>query len=138
MLANSAYLSGFRYAMDFVWAKCIFSTVLALRLCMLLEEELNEQRQIVQKPRQVLKQLESVSKGHRAYVQILNRSIHRYEYELRTKSFEHTPSPVSREGVDLSEADADGWAPNELLSEWNFSALNFRHVPIWWPEVFSL
>ena len=137
------YLSTFKWAIDFVWAKCAFSVLLVLKLALLLRDPLPSVVRLLRDAHQVLEELHKITVGHIAYFQILQTSVEKCEGALR----EHmgrlqevsggggaVGAEVERRGD--AEDEFQEYAPSEFVFEWDFPGLNLRHVPVGWQDLF--
>lgn len=130
-----AYLSTFKWTMDYVWAKCAFSVLLVLKLALLLRDPLPSVMMLLHDAYKVLEELKKITVGNIAYFKILQTSIEKCESALR----EHmSQQQLSLEAVGGGEAEDDfqGYAPSEFVFEWDFPGLNLRHVPLGWQDLF--
>ncbi|UNI19520.1 hypothetical protein JDV02_005702 [Purpureocillium takamizusanense] len=142
------YLRNLRYAMDFVWAKCVFCYLLLLKLSILLPEADRRERRgghdLVACGNMLLDELSAaggdMADGHRSstgrlYLQLLRTGIDKYSHALDGNQ----PSPLvmSRSrgarapmgrGGDMDdsgdgETDADAFVPDQFVFEWDFPGL---------------
>jgi hypothetical protein len=144
---NSNYLATFRWAMDFMWAKCAFSVLLVLRLAVLLRDPPNHMLQLLRDAQNVLTQLENAAPGQVSYIQIVRSSVEKCGTALREQMTQHSYHVGAETGLNTSratdrpanqgtESEFECYAPKEFLSEWNFPGLNLRHVPLSWQDLF--
>ncbi|KAL1598615.1 hypothetical protein SLS60_007755 [Paraconiothyrium brasiliense] len=133
---SPTYLSTFKWAIDFVWAKCAFSVLLVLKLSLLLRDPLPSIILLLRDAHQVLEELHKITVGHVAYFHILQTSVEKCEGALK----EHMARLGQASGageVELggrgdAEDDFQEYAPSEFVFEWDFPGLNLRHVPLGW------
>ena len=136
------YLSTFKWAIDFVWAKCAFSVLLVLKLSLLLRDPLPSIIQLLRDAHQILEELHKITVGHIAYFQILQTSVEKCESALG----EHMARLQQLSSSEAVSAEAGGrgdaenafqeYAPSEFVFEWDFPGLNLRHVPVGWQDLF--
>ncbi|KAK5953153.1 hypothetical protein OHC33_005721 [Knufia fluminis] len=120
MLSQPHYLANFRYAMDFVWAKCAFSFLLLLKLTILLpdvarQDLLGQGRALLNEP--------TKSSGYgssKVYLRLLQLTIEKY---------------ASRDQTHSGELDA--FIPEEFIFEWDFPGLNLFSSPTGWDMLFD-
>lgn len=120
MLTETHYLKNFKYAMDFVWAKCAFSFLLLLKLTILLPQEPDED--LLQQGRALHRDL-TANCGYgsrKIYLRLLELSVDKYE------SRNYTPS-----------AELDSFIPEEFVFDWDFPGLNLFSSPIGWDLLFD-
>jgi hypothetical protein len=145
---RSAYLSSFKRAMDFVWAKCAFSILLVLRLSLGTRDPPQRLMELLRKCNEVLEELKSISSGHIAYFHILQVSVEKCERALQEWMVQQasqgidaaatlaTPDGSNAAEQRTAESDFEGYVPREFLFEWNFPGLNIKHVPLGWQDLF--
>lgn len=120
LVAQPEYIDNFRYAMDFVWAKCAFSFLLLLKFTILLPE--TGDHDLLQKGRTLYQRAEQYS-GHGAskiYLRLLLLGIEKYS---------------SRDQVQSAELDT--FIPDEFVFEWDFPGLNLFSSPRGWDLLFD-
>lgn len=120
MLTQRHYLANFRFAMDFVWAKCAFSFLLLLKLTILLSQESNQQ--LLEQGRALHAEL-SRSCGHessKVYLKLLQLTLEKYA------------SRANAQSVEL-----DTFVPEEFIFEWDFPGLNLFSSPTGWELLFD-
>ncbi|KAK5089218.1 hypothetical protein LTR05_003444 [Lithohypha guttulata] len=120
LVAQPEYIDNFRYAMDFVWAKCAFSFLLLLKFTILLPE--TGDHDLLQKGRTLCQRAEQYS-GHGAskiYLRLLLLGIEKYS---------------SRDQVQSAELDT--FIPDEFVFEWDFPGLNLFSSPRGWDLLFD-
>ena len=134
----SAYLSTFKWAISFVWAKCAFSVLLALKLSILLQDPPLFVMSLLSEAKQVLKDLQTVRAGHTGYIQILQESVEKCEEALRSYLQDQDNGEIvsSTGNGGHAEDEFQGYAPSEFVFKWDFPGLNLRHVPIRWQDLF--
>ncbi|OAQ75746.1 C6 zinc finger domain-containingprotein [Purpureocillium lilacinum] len=136
------YLLNLRYAMDFVWAKCVFCYLLLLKLSILLPEPDRGEHwghDLVSCGNMLLDELSAaggdMAGGHRSgtgrlYLQLLRTGIEKYSHALDgnqpsplvTGRARGTRMPAGRPDVDDS-GDADAFVPDQFVFEWDFPGL---------------
>jgi len=120
MLTQTHYLANFRYAMDFVWAKCAFSFLLLLKLEILLPDAASQD--LLGQGRALLNEL-TKSSGYgssKVYLRLLQLSIEKY---------------ASRNQAQSGELDA--FIPEEFIFDWDFPGLNLFSSPTGWDLLFD-
>lgn len=134
------YLSTFRWTLDYVWAKCAVSVLLALKLAILLRDPVAMVMALLHDAHCVLEELKNVTVGHIAYFQILQASVEKCEAALQEYTAEHSASsnPNTRHGGENGSAEDafQGYVPNEFIFEWDFPGLNLKHMPLGWQDLF--
>lgn len=135
------YLSTFKWAIDFVWAKCAFSVLLVLKLSLLLRDPLPSIIVLLGDAHQVLEELHKMTVGHIAYFQILQTSVEKCESALREHMSRLQPTEGEPVGTVMggrrnAEDEFQEYAPSEFVFEWDFPGLNLRHVPVGWQDLF--
>lgn len=120
ILTQPAYISNFKYAMDFVWAKCAFSFLLLLKLTILLPNA--EEQDLLNQGRALYSRLENYSGygSSRVYLRLLQLTIEKF---------------ASRDQVQ--SADLDSFVPDEFIFEWDFPGLNLFSSPNGWDLLFD-
>ncbi|KAF2478382.1 uncharacterized protein BDR25DRAFT_338940 [Lindgomyces ingoldianus] len=148
----SAYLTTFKWTMDYVWAKCAYSVLLVLKLALLLREPPSDLMLLLRDAHKVLEELKKITVGHISYFQILQTSIEKCENALKEYMSAQQPNAIPNElgnddlledgaaiGVEdhrSAESDFQGYAPSEFVFEWDFPGLNLRHMPLSWQDLF--
>lgn len=136
------YLSTFKWAIDFVWAKCAFSVLLVLKLSLLLRDTLPSIILLLRDAHQVLEELHKITVGHIAYFQILQTSVEKCEGALREHMSRLQQADVTDNAImgigggGHAEDEFQDYAPSEFVFEWDFPGLNLRHVPVGWQDLF--
>jgi hypothetical protein len=137
---GSTYLSTFRWALDYVWAKCAVSVLLVLKLAILLRDPAASVMALLRDAHRVLEELKTVTVGHIAYFQILQTSIEKCEAALREYSVEqnHALQSTAASGKNggAAESEFQGYVPREFVFEWDFPGLNLKHMPLGWQDLF--
>lgn len=135
---SSSYLSSFRWALDYVWAKCAFSVLLVLRLSILLRDPVPAIMSLLRDAHRLLEELKRVTVGHIAYFQILQTSIEKCEAALREYMAQQSSGPesASLEAARAAEDEFQGYVPSEFVFEWDFPGLNLKHMPLGWQDLF--
>lgn len=136
----STYLSMFKWTLDYVWAKCAVSVLLALKLAILLRDPVATVLSLLHDAHRVLEELKTVTVGHIAYFQILQASVEKCEAALKDYNSEHnacSETSIPRIGESGSAEDAfQGYVPHEFIFEWDFPGLNLKHMPLGWQDLF--
>lgn len=109
---KSAYLSSFKWTMDFVWAKCAFSILLVLRLAMLLRDPPERLMKLLRDSYEVLEEIKNVPSGHIAYFHILQVSVDKCEKALQEWLLQQSANGGSQERP--AESEFEGYAPKEV------------------------
>lgn len=120
MLTQPPYLANFRYAMDFVWAKCAFSFLLLLKLTILLPDAARQD--LLGQGKALLTEL-TKSSGYgssKIYLRLLQLSIEKYESRGQAQS-----------------GELDAFIPEEFIFEWDFPGLNLFSSPTGWDLLFD-
>jgi len=131
-----AYLSTFKWTMDYVWAKGAFSILLVLRLSVLLRDPVSHTLGLLRDAHRVLEELKKVTIGYIPYFQILQTSIEKCEAALMDYSTQQDISNPSLAVSGPAESDFQGYAPNQFTFEWDFPGLNLKHMPLGWQDLF--
>lgn len=131
------YLHNLRYAMDFVWAKCVFCYLLLLKLSMLLQDEANGQvNSLIDQGTLLLSELSEAGggllNGHRSntgkvYLQLLETGIDKFSSVIRNDRQNQTDSLRHQQPGDtvapLAEEGQDSFVPEQFVFEWDFPGL---------------
>ncbi|ORY10193.1 hypothetical protein BCR34DRAFT_588795 [Clohesyomyces aquaticus] len=142
---NSAYLTTFKWTMDYVWAKCAYSVLLVLKLALLLREPPSNLMLFLRDAHKVLEELKKITVGNILYFQILQTSIEKCESALKeyiaTQQANLENITAAQEDMGLArarpaETDFQGYTPSEFVFEWDFPGLNLRHMPLSWQDLF--
>ncbi|KEF53172.1 uncharacterized protein A1O9_10620 [Exophiala aquamarina CBS 119918] len=145
------YLSNFRFAMDFVWAKCAFCFLLLLKLTRLLPEDDDAaKRKLLQDGYVLLGELNKVGGGStsggrtntsKMYLQVLQLSIQKYGRALQNDQsqeengvdiFQGPHSPVNffwTSGNNLGQRELESFVPEQFVFEWDFPLLTLFSSP---------
>lgn len=134
----SAYLSTFRWTLDYVWAKCAFSVLLVLKLAILLRDPVPSIMSLLRDAHRLLEELKRVTVGHIAYFQILQTSIEKCEAALQEYVAQQSSGPelASLDAARAAEDEFQGYVPSEFVFEWDFPGLNLKHMPLGWQDLF--
>ncbi|KAJ6440115.1 C6 zinc finger domain-containingprotein [Purpureocillium lavendulum] len=139
------YLHNLRYAMDFVWAKCVFCYLLLLKLSILLPEANDpddDGPDLVACGNMLLDELSAaggdMADGHksstgRLYLQLLRTGIEKYSHALdgnqpsplvtgRARGLRATTGAGESQGMD-DTGGADAFVPDQFVFEWDFPGL---------------
>lgn len=137
-LHSSAYLSTFKWTLDYVWAKCAFSVLLVLKLAILLRDPVPSIMSLLRDAHRLLEELKRVTVGHIAYFQILQTSIEKCEAALHEYVAQQSSGPemASLEAARAAEDEFQGYVPSEFVFEWDFPGLNLKHMPLGWQDLF--
>jgi hypothetical protein len=137
-LHASAYLSTFKWTLDYVWAKCAFSVLLVLKLAILLRDPVPSIMSLLRDAHRLLEELKRVTVGHIAYFQILQTSIEKCEAALHEYVAQQSSGPemASLEAARAAEDEFQGYVPSEFVFEWDFPGLNLKHMPLGWQDLF--
>ncbi|KAK8195869.1 hypothetical protein M8818_007020 [Zalaria obscura] len=145
------YLASFKWAMDFVWAKCAFSVLLVLRLGMLLGDPTQQLLGRVNEAQELLEELGTAGGTNVSYYRILALSVEKCERALKealqqqqaeevntTNQWVETGTGSMRSigGDSAAEKDFQTYVPKEFLFEWAFPGLNLCYVPLDWQDLF--
>lgn len=161
------YLASFKYAMDFVWAKCAFSFLLLLKLHRLFPDPTDEyDQQLLIQGNQLLAELNKFgtsggSSTSRLYLQVLNSSIEKHGRALQERqernnnnSTHEQMTPTAPNDVaantsasisapspfwepDNAQAELDSFIPEQFMFEWDFPGLNLFSSPVSWDDFFD-
>lgn len=120
MLTQPQYIANFKYAMDFVWAKCAFSFLLLLKLTILIPGPADQD--LEHHGRALLHELLRYAHhgSSKVYIRLLQISIDKYS---------------TRDEVQSNELDS--WIPEEFIFEWDFPGLNLFSSPSGWDMLFD-
>lgn len=120
MLTQTQYIANFKYAMDFVWAKCAFSFLLLLKLTILIPGPADQD--LLNYGRALYEQLSKYARhgSSKIYLRLLEISIEKYG---------------TRDNGQSSELDI--WIPEEFIFEWDFPGLNLFSSPGGWDLLFD-
>ncbi|KFG84132.1 C6 zinc finger domain protein [Metarhizium anisopliae] len=131
------YLQNLRFAMDFVWAKCVFCYLLLLKLTMLLPNEASRSgNDLIDRGHILLSELGEAGggllNGHRSntgkvYLQLLETGIDKFSSAIGNGRRNHTDSirnPASNNGSILQiEEGQDSFVPEQFVFDWDFPGL---------------
>lgn len=153
------YLSNFRFAMDFVWAKCAFCFLLLLKLTQLLPEDDDQaKKKLLQDGYVLLSELNKVEGGStsggrthtsKMYLQVLHLSIQKYGRALQSAQVEgetgvNNPqkplSPVNffwTSGNNFGQGELESFVPEQFVFEWDFPLLTLFSSPNVDDEIFG-
>jgi len=149
-LPDRAYLTSFKYAMRFVWAKCAFSVLLVLRLSMLLKDPVEQTLDYIAEAREVLVELEKLS-GEVIYTRILASSIEKCEgaigathmQDRNTQTMDRPPeingskpTTIPTANIETAAEAFESYAPQEFLFDFAFPGLNLYYIPLDWQDLF--
>jgi hypothetical protein len=153
------YLRTFKYAMDFVWAKCAFSFLLLLKLALLLPDDAataSDNPHLLADGDALLRELAKVQAPHNIYYRIIGLSLDLYKRTLchadvddvgvnngsngiHTATPEQHPARASSSFLDSYDAQTDfqSYVPEEFVFEWDFPGLTFSYFPTAFQNIFS-
>lgn len=131
-----AYLTTFKWTMDYVWAKGAFSILLVLRLSVLLRDPVPHTLGLLRDAHRVLEELKKVTIGYIPYFQILQTSIEKCEAALTDHATQQDVSNPNLAVSGSAESDFQGYVPNQFTFEWDFPGLNLKHMPLGWQDLF--
>lgn len=141
------YLAHFRYAMDFVWAKCAFCFLLLLKLNRLLPESEDHSWKLLEDGNQLLNELNKVgtsaeSTSCRLYLQVLGMSVEKYGRVLRENQFPIRNSEQTAETTFFwenqdAQEELQSFVPEQFVFEWDFPGLTLFSSPIAWQNFFD-
>lgn len=143
---SNHYLSTFKYAMDFVWAKCAFCFLLLLKLTQLVPESEEDSQQLLEGGNRLLQELSKAgsnggSGSGNIYLSILKLSIEKYGRALREQGPEAGGSgaaPASPFWDSFNaQADLQSFVPEQFIFEWDFPGLNLFYFPTTWEDFFG-
>ncbi|KAF2118088.1 hypothetical protein BDV96DRAFT_569214 [Lophiotrema nucula] len=145
--SRPTYLTTFKWAMDYVWAKCAFSVLLVLKLALLLRDPPAVLMSLFRDAHQVLEELKNITVGRISYFQILQVSIEKCEGALNDHIAQRNGSnnggsiglndEMGGGEETQAEKDFEGYVPSEFVFEWDFPGLNLRHIPLGWQDLFT-
>jgi hypothetical protein len=143
------YLVSFKFAMDFVWAKCAFSFLLLLKLNRLLPDTPEENSRLLAQGTLLVSELNKVgpsggSSTSKFYLHILNVSFEKYRRVLQ----EYQQNPGSAGGTlpssldffvrpPTAQADLESFVPEQFVFEWDFPGLTLFSSPTVWDDFFD-
>lgn len=140
------YLSTFKYAMDFVWAKCAFCFLLLLKLTQLVPESEEDSQQLLEGGNRLIQELSKAgsnggSGSGNIYLQILKLSVEKYRRALRghepeTESSNTAPTSPFWESFN-AQTDLQSFVPEQFIFEWDFPGLNLFYFPTTWQDFFG-
>lgn len=150
--------------MRFVWAKCAFSVLLALRLGVLLKEPLQAMLEHINDARELLSELQKAGGSEVRYTHILALSVEKCERALQDmqNQQQHRQSSSTHLGTDntmlpdmnmrdtastlrsvgessVAQHDLsplETYVPQELCYSWAFPGLNLHYLPLDWHDLF--
>jgi hypothetical protein len=139
------YLSNFRYAIDYVWAKCAFSLLLQLKIGRLLPDTDEENYRLLSQGRQLMSDLNTVgtiggSSSSRLYLQILNTTIEKYGRALQEQQNAAASGFPPGPGLWVmpnAQAELELFIPDQFVFEWDFPGLTLFSSPTSWVDVFD-
>lgn len=149
------YLSHFRFAMDFVWAKCAFCFILLLKLTrLLLEDDHASKVRLLEDGHKLLRELNKAGGGSpsgggrshtsKMYLQLLQLSIQKYGRALERDQgphasagnpFQMAPGPHSPTDFfwapvhNAGPNELESWIPEQFVFEWDFPGLTLFSTP---------
>ncbi|KAK2608867.1 hypothetical protein QQS21_002580 [Conoideocrella luteorostrata] len=129
------YLHNLRYAMDFVWAKCVFCYLLLLKLSILLPAESTPwENDLIERGNALLSELSEAGggllNGHRSntgkiYLQLLETGIEKFSTAMNNDVRGHINDPGGDEGQGgTNNAGQNSFVPEQFVFEWDFPGLN--------------
>ncbi|KAM9876218.1 hypothetical protein VDGL01_09671 [Verticillium dahliae] len=141
------YLSGLRFAMDFVWAKNAFCFLLLLKLSLLLPDDGDQQsnKDLVEKGRILLGELRNANGGRgegskasasSLYLQLVQASIEKYHHALQKDGGTRTGEPSLPTTIQMEQSRVDGqtelesFVPEQFVFEWDFPGLTLFSSPL--------
>ncbi|KAM0271392.1 hypothetical protein ACHAQH_009114 [Verticillium albo-atrum] len=147
LLEPRHYLSGLRFAMDFVWAKNAFCFLLLLKLSILLPDNGDPQsnRDLVEKGRILLGELRNANGGRgeggktstsSLYLQLVQASIEKYHQALQQGGLPRPGEPSLDTGTQTEQVPASGqtelesFVPEQFVFEWDFPGLTLFSSPL--------
>ncbi|KAH0594808.1 hypothetical protein MHUMG1_07643 [Metarhizium humberi] len=131
------YLQNLRFAMDFVWAKCVFCYLLLLKLTMLLPNEASRSgNDLIDRGHILLSELGEAGggllNGHRSntgkvYLQLLETGIDKFSSAIGNGRRNHTdairnPAPNNGSILQIEEGQ-DSFVPEQFVFDWDFPGL---------------
>jgi hypothetical protein len=131
------YLQNLRFAMDFVWAKCVFCYLLLLKLSILLPSEAGHQGSgLVDRGNILLGELSEAGggllNGHRSntgkvYLQLLETGISKFSSAIsidRGSQIEQITTQPPTEDAALPDQEGQGsFVPEQFVFDWDFPGL---------------
>ncbi|KAL2413692.1 hypothetical protein ABEF95_010566 [Exophiala dermatitidis] len=149
------YLAHFRFAMDFVWAKCAFCFLLLLKLVRFFaEDDDTAKAQLLEDGYRLLRELNKAGGGSpggggrshasKMYLQVLQQSIQKYGRALRSDQGQQIPrnepanlvqspeSPMNFFWTPANNAgpnELESWVPEQFVFEWDFPGLTLFSAP---------
>lgn len=140
------YLSTFKYAMDFVWAKCAFCFLLLLKLTQLVPESEEDGKQLLEGGNRLLQELSKAGSNGSSgscniYLSILKISIEKYRRALGEGEPDAGSSHASSAGPFWdsfnAQTDLQSFVPEQFIFEWDFPGLNLFYFPTTWQDFFG-
>ncbi|KAL2395121.1 hypothetical protein ABEF93_000382 [Exophiala dermatitidis] len=149
------YLAHFRFAMDFVWAKCAFCFLLLLKLVRFFaEDDDSAKAQLLEDGYRLLRELNKAGGGSpggggrshasKMYLQVLQQSIQKYGRALRSDQGQQIPGDEPANIVQSPESpmnffwtpannagqnELESWVPEQFVFEWDFPGLTLFSAP---------
>ena len=137
------YISSFRYAMDFVWAKCAFSVLFLLKLA-IVTPGVSNLAKLIADSRTLLGQLSTVHGPQNIYYRILSLSVEKGEKALRAYEVAQAKSHAYSSADGLfsaspteAELDFQSYVPKEFVFEWDFPCLTLCYIPMDFQDLFN-
>ncbi|KAH7051192.1 hypothetical protein B0J12DRAFT_572670 [Macrophomina phaseolina] len=141
--SSAPYLSHFRWATTFVWAKLAFSVLLTLRLALLVGDPVGRLVELGGEARRVARELRRVvGDGGCGYFGILETSVEKFQMAVGARVRGDADAARGRgprgddEGTQ-AEADFRTYLPKEFSFDWDFPGLNLQYIPLDWEELFG-
>lgn len=123
------YVANLRYAMEFVWAKNAFCTLIVLRLGILLGDPLNVLMQRLSEAQTFLRELDKAGMGANiSYMRILSQTVDKCERAMKAS--------MRNDEAESSDTDFQSFVPKEFMFEWDFPGLNLCYIPFGWQDLF--
>lgn len=131
------YLQNLRFAMDFVWAKCVFCYLLLLKLSILLPNEASRHGNgLIDRGNILLRELSEAGggllNGHRSntgkvYLQLLETGINKFSNAINSdkgNQLDATSIPPQSAATLLpNEDEQDSFVPEQFVFDWDFPGL---------------
>ena len=125
------YVTNFRYAMEFVWAKNAFCVLIVLRLGILLGDPPDRLIQRLTEAKEFVHELDKIGMGANvSYARILSQTVQKCEKAINSSL---------QSGSERSSAepgDFQSFIPKEFMFEWDFPGLHLCYIPLDWQDLF--
>lgn len=120
ILEQKHYLTNFKYAMDFVWAKCAYAFLLLVKLTRLLSTDMPSK--LFEQGKDLLQTLQDTcgNAANRVYLKLLAITVEK-----------------CRIGETQRASELESFVPEEFVFEWDFPGLNLFSSFAGWDLLFD-